>query len=95
MRYKHLGRPRCLTRWHAAGPAWPCCVLALVVLTGCTTASAIRGTAGEPLVMIECGAATSFSLCYDRAAKECPNGYRTVSEDPGFNRKTLKVECTR
>jgi hypothetical protein len=47
------------------------------------------------LVMIECGAATSFSICYSRAAKECPNGYRTVSEEPGFNRKTLKVECTR
>ena len=45
--------------------------------------------------MVECGAATSFSICYDRAAKECPNGYRTVSEDPGFNRKMLKVECTR
>jgi hypothetical protein len=44
--------------------------------------------------MVECGAATSFSLCYDRAAKECPKGYRTVSEEPGFNRKTLKVECS-
>jgi hypothetical protein len=66
-----------------------------LALMGCTNANHIRGTNGEPLVMVECGAATSFSICYDRAAKECPNGYRTVSEDPGFNRKTLKVECTR
>jgi hypothetical protein len=66
---------------------------ASLALTGCTTANQIRGTNGETLVMVECGAATSFSVCYDRAAKECPNGYRTVSEEPGFNRKTLKVEC--
>lgn len=64
-----------------------------LALAGGATAHHIRGANGEGLVMVECGAATSFSLCYDRAAKECPNGYRTVSEDPGFNRKTLKVEC--
>lgn len=65
-----------------------------LALAGCTTAHDIRGANGEGLVMVECGAATSFSLCYDRAAKECPKGYRTVSEEPGFNRKTLKVECS-
>lgn len=71
-------------------------ILAFVMLaTGCTTARAIRGRDGESLVMVECGAATSFSICYGRAEKECPNGYRTVSEEPGFNRKTLKVECER
>jgi hypothetical protein len=65
----------------------------VIFMSGCTTANVIRGGSGEPIVMVECGAATSFTLCYDRAAKECPRGYRTVSEDPGFNRKTLKVEC--
>jgi hypothetical protein len=44
-------------------------------------------------VMVQCGSSTSFSVCYNRAAKECPNGYKTVSEEPGFNRKTLKVAC--
>lgn len=67
--------------------------LGVISLTGCTTAHTVRGPAGEPVVMVECGAATSFSACYNRAEKECPNGYRAVSEDPGFNRKTLKVEC--
>jgi len=66
---------------------------AVTLLAACSTAHTINGSAGQPLVMIECGSSTSFSICYDRAAKECPNGYRTVSEDPGFNRKTLKVEC--
>ena len=66
---------------------------ALVTLTGCSTATRIYGDHGEPLVMVECGSGTSFSICYDRASKECPNGYRTVSEQPGFNRKTLKVAC--
>lgn len=69
--------------------------LGVISLTGCTTAHTVRGSSGESVVMVECGAATSFSICHDRAAKECPNGYRTVSEESGFNRKTLKVECVR
>lgn len=68
-------------------------VLALTGISGCTTVAHIKGSQGEPIVMIECGAATSFSICYSRAAKECPSGYRTIEEDPGFNRKTLKVAC--
>jgi hypothetical protein len=70
-------------------------VATAVALAGCTTAHKISGPSGEPIVMVECGASLSFSICYDRAAKECPKGYRTVSEEPGFNRKTLKVECKR
>jgi len=68
-------------------------ILAILALAGCSTAHQIRGTEGEPLVMIQCGSSTSFSVCYERAAKECPRGYKTVSEEPGFNRKTLKVIC--
>jgi hypothetical protein len=64
-----------------------------LAIGACSTAHGIRGADGEPLVMVECGAATSFSACYDRAAKECPKGYRTVAEESGINRKTLKVEC--
>lgn len=65
----------------------------LPMVTSCTTSHAIFDGQGQQLMMIECGAATSMSVCYDRASKECPAGYRTVSEDPGFNRKTLKVQC--
>jgi hypothetical protein len=72
---------------------YPPLVVILTMLGGCSTAHSIKGSSGESVVMIECGAATSFSICYDRAAKECPNGYRTVDEEPGFNRKTLKVSC--
>jgi hypothetical protein len=66
-----------------------------ILLAGCTTATHIYDDRGDPIVMVQCGSGLSFSICYDRAAKECPNGYRTVSEEPGFNRKTLKVECKR
>jgi len=69
--------------------------LTITAITGCTTTHNIRGAKGEPLVMIECGSSTSISVCYDRAARECPGGYKTASEESGFNRKTLKVECTR
>lgn len=70
-------------------------IVLAAVSAACTTAHAVKGTAGEPIVMIECGSSTSFSFCYDRASKECPSGYKTLSEQPGFNRKTLKVECTK
>lgn len=93
MHHEPLARVRYSGRWRISGPITASCILTLVVLTGCTTANPIRGASGESLVLIECGAATSFSICYSRAAKECPNGYRTVSEEPGFNRKTLKVAC--
>jgi hypothetical protein len=48
---------------------------------------------GEEALLIECGAAVSFSVCHDRAMEECPNGYITISETPGFNRKELRVRC--
>jgi len=67
--------------------------LCAFALGGCSTATRISDQQGQPVVMIECGSATSFSVCYKRAEKECPSGYRMVSEEPGFNRKTLKVEC--
>jgi len=68
-------------------------MLGVIGLAGCSTAHKIYGPSGEPVVMVQCGSSTSFSVCYNRAAKECPNGYKTVSEEPGFNRKTLKVAC--
>lgn len=68
-------------------------MIAVIALAGCSTATRIRDDHGNAVVMVQCGAATSFTICYDRAAKECPGGYRTVSEEPGFNRKTLKVTC--
>lgn len=71
-----------------------CVIIAgLIGLTGCSTASRIQDQQGKPIVLIECGASTSVSICYSRAAKECPNGYQTVAEESGFNRKTLKVRC--
>lgn len=67
---------------------------ALIALSaGCSTSHAIYDERGQQIIMVECGAGTSISVCYDRATKECPNGYRMISEDSGFNRKTLKVQC--
>ena len=68
-------------------------VLTSTIATGCTTAHPIYDDKGQQILMVECGASTSMSICYDRAAKECPSGYRMVSEEFGFNRKTLKVQC--
>lgn len=70
-------------------------VLAATSLTACSTATRIQGTNGEPLVLIECGAATPSSVCYERAKRECPNGYKEVDHDTGFNRQELRVQCLK
>lgn len=70
-------------------------VLAVVPLAACSTATHIQGANGEPLVLIACGAATPSSVCYDRARKECPGGYKEVEHDSGFNRQELRVQCLK
>lgn len=77
------------TRKRAAG-----LILIAFLAAGCTTAHAIYDDKGHQILMIECGSGTSMSVCYERAQTVCPTGYRTISEESGFNRKTLKVECT-
>jgi hypothetical protein len=69
--------------------------LLFVFLAGvsCTTANRIYDHEGKEALLIECGASVSFSVCHDRAKKECPSGYTTISEDSGFNRKEIRVRC--
>lgn len=61
--------------------------------SGCTTANRIYEKDGKEALLIECGASVSFSVCHGRARKECPNGYNTLSEDAGLNRKEIRVRC--
>jgi hypothetical protein len=70
-------------------------IVLIVTLTGCTTVSKIHERDGREALLIECGAALSFSICHERALKECPAGYTTLSETPGFNRKEIRVRCTK
>ena len=65
----------------------------MVSLIGCTTANKIFDENGEEALLIECGAAVSFSVCHDRAREECPSGYKTLSENAGFNRKEIRIRC--
>jgi hypothetical protein len=67
--------------------------LILVVTVGCTTASKMYDQEGQEAVLVECGAAVSFSVCHKRALQECPQGYTTISEKSGFNRKELRIRC--
>ena len=70
------------------------CVVPLLV-SGCTTANIIFEKDGKEALLVECGAAVSFSVCHDRAKQECPNGYKLLSEDAGFNRKEIRVRCNK
>ena len=65
----------------------------LATIAGCSTASKMYDQNGQVALLVDCGAATSFSVCHERAMKECPNGYITISETPGFNRKELRIRC--
>ena len=65
----------------------------LLALCGCTTLSKTYDSHGNSVLVAECGASTSMDVCYARADKECPDGYKNLSEDSGFNRKTLKFKC--
>lgn len=65
----------------------------VMLTSGCTTTNRIFEKDGKEALLIECGAAGSFSVCHDRAKQECPNGYKTLSEDAGFNRKEIRVRC--
>lgn len=68
-------------------------VLIVFAVSSCTTTSKIYEKDGCEALLVECGAAVSFSVCHERALKECPGGYTTISETPGFNRKEIRVRC--
>jgi hypothetical protein len=68
-------------------------ILALTLMTGCTTIQEIKRPNGEVEYLIGCGASLGWDICYERANKVCPNGYTTLSEQAGFNRKELRVAC--
>lgn len=68
-------------------------VLISLAFISCTTVSKIHERDGREALLIECGAAVSFSVCHERALKECPSGYTTISETPGFNRKEIRIRC--
>ena len=67
--------------------------LTIMILAGCSTVNHVYDHEGKAALAIECGASTSFSICHDRARQECPRGYKTLSEKPGFNRKEIWVRC--
>lgn len=64
-----------------------------IALAGCTAASTVRDGYGQEIKLIQCGSALSIALCHERAKEECAGPYETISEEHGFNRKTLKVRC--
>lgn len=72
---------------------WMILAAAIVALGGCTTAQEIARPDGRTEMVIGCGAATGFNICYAEANKRCPQGYETLEEKPGFNRKELRIAC--
>ncbi len=71
-----------------------CVVVGIAMISsGCSTASksVVKGGAGT--LVIRCDAAKSLSVCREQAKDACPNGYTTISETTGVNRKEIRVSC--
>lgn len=67
--------------------------LLVAALTACTTSQKILRPDGTTEYLVACGASTGWNVCYDKANQECPTGYKTISEDAGFNRKEMRISC--
>jgi hypothetical protein len=67
--------------------------LLVLGLTACTTEQVINRPGGRTEFAIACGASTGWNICYQRVNELCPQGYDTVSEDGGFNRKEMRIAC--
>ena len=67
--------------------------LIVIVLTGCAQPTQVNHGDGKKQFLIECGAGTSWNVCYEEANNVCPSGYVDVSKSTGFNRKEMTVEC--
>jgi hypothetical protein len=53
----------------------------LLALAGCTTATPMRDSKGNEMILVECnGKANSLSSCYQKAQEVCPGGYKTVEK---------------
>lgn len=71
-------------------------ILALVIpllLASCAQSTQINRGDGKKQYLIECGASTAWSVCYEEANNVCHSGYNDVSKSSGFNRKEMTIEC--
>jgi len=64
------------------------------LLGGCTTASTIPKPGGGTYRDVSCGTLAPIRICYERANKECPSGYKVISTDNDGTRKELVIDCS-
>ncbi|WP_241178054.1 hypothetical protein [Serratia marcescens] len=65
----------------------------IISLSGCAQTTQINTSDGKKQFLIECGAGTAWSVCYEEANNACPSGYTDISKSSGFNRKEMTIEC--
>jgi len=68
-------------------------IIAIALLSACTTTQEIKRPDGGKEYLIACGASLGWNICYEKANNICPSGYTTLSEKAGFNRKELRISC--
>lgn len=67
--------------------------ISFLALAGCSQSTLINRDNGKNTYLVECGAASSWSVCYNEASNVCPSGYSDIEHSSGFNRKEMKVRC--
>lgn len=68
-------------------------ILSTLTFIGCTTTQEINRGSSQKEFLIACGASLGWNICYEKANEICPKGYKTLSEQAGFNRKELRISC--
>lgn len=66
-----------------------------VAIAGCATASTVPKPCGSAYDIIGCGTAAPVRICNERANKECPAGYKVVTQDNDGVRKELTIDCDK
>lgn len=57
-------------------------IAAIVFLSGCAVSHQTVMPSGQKGLSINCsGSAMSWNACYEKAGKQCPNGYDIVEKD--------------
>ena len=68
-------------------------IMLLIAFTGCTSERSIQRPNGDMEYLITCEASSGWSVCYDKADKACPSGYKPLAEDAGQDHKELRIAC--
>jgi hypothetical protein len=67
-------------------------LLACVMMAGCATSQKVQRLDKSTEYVINCWY-FDWGICYDKARKICPSGYKYLSQDDQSNGKEVRIAC--